>query len=143
MSPDINVYTCTIGKRATQAKYYVPDPSCVVEILEQMRSWSRNLKKVHRKSSVNLCKGLRSGALLGDKLSATRTLNARKDKDVGKLANAAKLLTKMKPGQLGDVALDALYDDEVDDTKEVGPPAAKFGANRKLDRMSKIRSLFM
>ena len=27
VSPDINVYTCTIGKRATQAKYYVPGPS--------------------------------------------------------------------------------------------------------------------
>ena len=36
VSPDINVYTCVIGKKATQAKYYVSEPSSVVRILEQM-----------------------------------------------------------------------------------------------------------
>ena len=34
ISPDINVHTCVIGKRATQAKYFISDPSYVVNILE-------------------------------------------------------------------------------------------------------------
>lgn len=45
ISPDINVYTCIIGKRATQAKYYISDPQCVVQILDRLNTWQRDLKR--------------------------------------------------------------------------------------------------
>lgn len=48
ISPDINVYTCVIGKRATQAKYYISDPSCVVQILEQMKAWQKAIEQIKK-----------------------------------------------------------------------------------------------
>lgn len=36
VSPDINVYTCTLGRRATQAKYYLSDSYQIVNMLEQI-----------------------------------------------------------------------------------------------------------
>ena len=34
ISPDINVFTCTIGRRATQAKYFASDAGQIVNMLE-------------------------------------------------------------------------------------------------------------
>ncbi len=36
ISPDINVFTCTIGKKASQAKYFLEDTFHVVNFLEQI-----------------------------------------------------------------------------------------------------------
>lgn len=36
ISQDINVYTCTIGRKATQAKYFLSDSYQIVNFLEQI-----------------------------------------------------------------------------------------------------------
>lgn len=36
ISSDINVYTCTIGRKATQAKYFLSDSYQIVSVLEQV-----------------------------------------------------------------------------------------------------------
>ena len=60
ISPDINVFTCTIGRRATQAKYFVSDPGQIVTIMEQLNSAKHKVKvggglnkrKTHRMQSL-------------------------------------------------------------------------------------------
>ena len=35
-SKDIRVYTCTLGRKATQAKYYIADPNQIASILKKL-----------------------------------------------------------------------------------------------------------
>ena len=49
VSPEISVFTCTIGRRATQAKYFVGDPGQIVSMLEQLNNAKHRVKADHSK----------------------------------------------------------------------------------------------
>ena len=88
ISPDINVFTCTIGRRATQAKYFVSDPGQIVTIMEQLNSAKHKVKvggglnkrKTHRMQSLaNFNMEMKFGKLVDtshDKDSIFKTKNA-------------------------------------------------------------------
>lgn len=54
VSPDINVFTCTIGRRATQAKYFVGDPAQIVNMLEQLNNAKHKVKVEQKKRAVRM-----------------------------------------------------------------------------------------
>ena len=58
VSPDINVFTCTIGRRATQAKYFVGDPGQIVSMLEQLNNAKHRVKADQTKKKMAGMKSL-------------------------------------------------------------------------------------
>lgn len=52
------VFTCTIGRKATQAKYFLNDSDSVVRMLEALQSFSAKAKK---NKSQNELRGMSSG----------------------------------------------------------------------------------
>lgn len=54
VSPDINVFTCTIGRRATQAKYFVGDPAHIVSMLEQLNNAKHRVKVENKKKAIRM-----------------------------------------------------------------------------------------
>lgn len=58
VSPDINVFTCTIGRRATQAKYFVGDPGQIVTMLDQLNNAKHRVKADRNKKKVAGMKSL-------------------------------------------------------------------------------------
>jgi hypothetical protein len=54
ISPDINVYTCTIGRRVTQAKYFVGDPGQIVTMLEQLHHNKHRVKNDNKKKVAGM-----------------------------------------------------------------------------------------
>ena len=74
ISSDINVYTCTIGRKATQAKYFLSDSYQIVSVMEQIHETQEKInngcldidnKKTRRHYSIaNFNTNFKSGKLM-------------------------------------------------------------------------------
>jgi hypothetical protein len=96
VSPDINVFTCTIGRRATQAKYFIGDPGQIVTILEQLNNKQHRVKMVEQKKKVA---GMKSLANFGN-LQFGKLVDTSHDKDsIVKTKNAGIFMRHNKVNQ--------------------------------------------
>lgn len=46
ISPDVNIYTCTIGQKATQSMYYLTDNQNVIELFENLGNPTKLLESI-------------------------------------------------------------------------------------------------
>lgn len=79
VTKDINVFTCSIGQKATQAKYYVQDLNQIVPIVEQLINAAKKYKALEGPGVFKYNKGNKRLNSLANLAHKTTNFKAVKD----------------------------------------------------------------